>query len=164
MEDQQRTVDTVLRLGGRHLEVGQAPDAPFVVLAAPEGNVRDRPGSDFLAGTGYLGEVACDGSRKVGLFWRASCGWPLGWDENQETAVQSPLGGTKLSWRGPPIGPKHGRNRQRFALETDDLDGETERLISLGASLRGNLPDGVELDDPDGNEFSLHADPVSTKR
>lgn len=62
------------------------------------------------------------------------------------------------------IGPEHGRNRQRFAVETDGLDRETERLISLEASRRGNLPDGVELADPDGNEFSLHADPTSTAR
>ena len=26
LEDQQRTVDTALRLGGRHVDVGQAPD------------------------------------------------------------------------------------------------------------------------------------------
>jgi NIPSNAP len=47
---------------------------------------------------GYLGKVTCDGSRKVGMFWRDALGWPLVWDQNEQTAVQSPLGGTKISW------------------------------------------------------------------
>lgn len=158
-EDQQRTVETVLRLGGRHLDVGQGPDAAFVVLGDPEGNELCviQPGNKFLAGTGYLGEVTCDGTRDVGLFWSDALGWPLVWDENEETAVQSPLGGTKVSWGGPPVEPKHGRNRQRFDLVTDDPGSEAERLVSLGATRLGDLPDGVELADPDGNEFSLHA-------
>ena len=120
LEDQQRTVETVLRLGGRHIDVGQAPDDRFVVLADPGGNefCVIEPGNKFLAGTGYLGEVTCEGTRDVGLFWRDALGWPLVWDENEETAVQSPLGGTKVSWGGPPVEPKHGRNRQRFDLVT----------------------------------------------
>jgi hypothetical protein len=158
-EDQQRTVATALRLGSRHLDVGQAPDDDFVVLADPGGNPLCviEPGNSFLAGTGDLGEVTCDGTREVGLFWRDALNWPLVWDENEETAVQSPLGGTKVSWGGPPVEPKHGRNRQRFDLITTDLSSEAERLISLGAVPLTDLVDGVELADPDGNEFSLHA-------
>lgn len=57
--------------------------------------MRDRAGNNFLAGTGYLGEVTCDGTRDVGRFWRDALIWPLVWDENEETAVQSPLGGTR---------------------------------------------------------------------
>ncbi len=159
LEDQQRTVETVLRLGGRHIDVGQAPDDPFVVLAEPEGNELCviSPGNKFLAGTGYLGEVTCEGTRDAGLFWRDALDWPLVWDENGETAVQSPLGGTKVSWGGPPVEPRHGPNRQRFDLITDDPSDEAERLLSLGATRLGDLTDGVELADPDGNEFSLHA-------
>ena len=159
LEDQQRTVETALRLGGRHLDVGQAPDAGFVVLADPGDNELCviEPHNNFLAGTGHLGEVTCDGTRDVGLFWRDALAWSLVWDENQETAVQSPLGGTKVSWGGPPVSPKHGRNRQRFDLVTADPGSEAERLFSLGATLRVALPDGVELADPDGNEFGLRA-------
>ena len=158
-DDQQRTVETVLRLGGRHLDVGQDPDAEYVVLADPGGNalcVID-PDNRFLAGTGRLGEVTCDGTRTVGLFWRDALGWPLVWDENQETSIQSPLGGTKVSWGGPPVEPRQGRNRQRFDLVSSDPAYEVERLHSLGATRRGDLFDGVELADPDGNEFSLRA-------
>ena len=156
--DQQRTVETVLRLGGRHIDVGQEPDDDFVVLADPGGNELCviEPGNNFLAGTGHLGEVTCSGTRDVGLFWRDALSWPLVWDENEETAVQSPLGGTKVSWGGPPVEPQHGPNRQHFDLVTDDLSGETDRLISLGATRLGSLADGIELTDVDGNKFGLH--------
>jgi catechol 2,3-dioxygenase-like lactoylglutathione lyase family enzyme len=160
LDDQQRTVDTALRLGGRHLDVGQGAVDRFVVLADPDGNELCviEPGNSFLADTGYLGEVTCDGTRDVGLFWREALGWVLVWDENEETAVQSPLGGTKVSWGGPPVEPKNGRNRQRFDLVTPDLTGEAERLLSSGATRLGDLTGGVELADPDGNEFALRAE------
>jgi len=163
-EHQQRTVETALRLGGRHLDVGQGPDAPHVVLADPGGNELCviEPGNDYLAGTGYLGEVTCDGSRNVGMFWRDALGWPLVWDRNEQTAVQSPLGGTKISWdlwgAGPPVERTNARNRQSFDLVTDDPSSEAERLISLGAIRLSDLSDGVEMADPDDNEFGLHAD------
>jgi Glyoxalase-like domain len=160
-EHQQRTVDTALRLGARHIDVGQGPDDPHVVLADPGGNELCviEPGNNFLAGTGYLGEVTCDGTRDVGLFWRDALGWPLVWNENEQTAVQSPLGGTKISWDswgGPPVKPRTGRNRHRFDLVTADPNSEAERLVLLGATRLSDLPDGIELADPDGNEFRLH--------
>lgn len=160
VEDQQRTVETVLRLGGRHIDVGQEADASFVVLADPGGNALCviEPGNRFLAGTGYLGEVTCDGTRDVGLFWRDALGWPLVWDENEETAVQSPLGGTKVSWGGQPVEPERGRNRQRLDLTTTDLTGESGRLVSLGATRLDARAGVVELADPDGNEFALRAE------
>jgi hypothetical protein len=159
LEDQERTVETALRLGGRHLDVGQAPDAGFVVLADPGGNELCviEPGNNFLAGTGRLGEVACEGTRDVGLFWRDALDWSLVWDENEETAVQSPLGGTKVAWGGPPVAPQRGRNRQRFDLVSADPEAEAERLSALGATRRADLADGVALADPDGNEFGLRA-------
>lgn len=162
LEDQQRTVETALRLGGRRIDVGQGPDEKHVVLADPGGNELCviEPDNNYLAGTGYLGEVTCDGSRAVGMFWRDALGWPLVWDHHEQTAIQSPLGGTKISWDswgGSPVDGKKGRNRQRFDLVTADLIYEAERLVSLGATRLADLPDGVELADPDGNEFHLHA-------
>ena len=162
LEHQQRTVELALRLGGRHIDVGQGPDDRHVVLADPGGNELCviEPDNNYLAGTGYLGEVTCDGTREVGLFWRDALGWPLVWDHNEQTAVQSPLGGTKISWDswgGSSLDPKNGRTRQRFDLVTADLVSEAERLVSLGATRLFDLPDGVELADPDSNEFSLRA-------
>jgi len=163
LEHQQRTVEMALRLGGRHVDVGQGPDDKHIVLADPGGNELCviEPGNNYLAGTGYLGEVTCDGSRDVGLFWRDALGWPLVWDRNEQTAVQSPLGGTKISWDSwdrPSVDFKNGRNRQRFDLVTADPATEAERLVLLGATRLSDLPDGVELADPDGIEFSLHSD------
>ena len=76
------------------------------------------PGNSFLAGCGFLGEVACDGSREVGLFWSKALGWPLVWDEDQETAIQSPAGGTKIAWGGPPVLPAKDRGGLHFDLVT----------------------------------------------
>jgi catechol 2,3-dioxygenase-like lactoylglutathione lyase family enzyme len=150
-EHQRATVARVLALGGSHLDVGQRPDEGHVVMADPEGNALCviEPGNSYLAGTGFLGEVACDGSREVGVFWSQALGWPLVWDEDAETAIQSPYGGTKVAWGGGPETPKAGRNPQRFAIAADEA--EVERLLGLGAV---RLPER-ELADPDGNEVEL---------
>jgi predicted enzyme related to lactoylglutathione lyase len=157
---QEDTVAAALELGAGHLDVGQLPDEGHVVLADPEGNefCVIEPGSSFLADCGFLGELACDGTREVGLFWAEALGWPLVWDEDQETAIQSTHGGTKVAWGGLPVAPKQGRNRQRFdlALADGDLAAEVDRLVALGATRLDSDADGaVELADPDGNEFGL---------
>lgn len=73
LDDQQSTVARALELGGRHLDIGQGPEDEHVVLADPEGNefCVIEPGNTFLAGCGFLGELACDGSQEVGYFWSA---------------------------------------------------------------------------------------------
>jgi catechol 2,3-dioxygenase-like lactoylglutathione lyase family enzyme len=158
-EDQQRTVDKALALGGSHLEVGQTPEEGHVVLADPEGNELCviEPGNRFLAGCGRLGELACDGTRAVGVFWSEVLGWPLVWDQDEETAVQSPHGGTKVAWGGPPLAPKPDRNRQRFELTAPDVPSERDRLLALGATWLSDMERAVELADPDGNELWLRS-------
>ena len=158
--NQQDTVARALDLGASHLDVGQLPEEGHVVLADPDGNpfCVIPPGSTFLAGCGFLGELAGEGSRDVGVFWAEALGWPLVWDENTETAVQSPHGGTKVAWGGGPPEPKHGRNRQRLevAVAAAAPADEIERLVALGATRLDDLTDdAVELADPDGNEFIL---------
>jgi hypothetical protein len=157
LEDQRQTVETALGLGGRHPRRGQLPEDDHVVLVDPGDNgfCVIEPGNDFLAGCGLLGEVTCVGTREVGLFWRDALGWPLVWDQDEETAIQSPRGGTKVSWGGPPVAPKNKRNRQRFDLAALDIAAEVERLLALGATEMGNRAGSVELADPDGNEFSI---------
>jgi predicted enzyme related to lactoylglutathione lyase len=163
LDDQQATVARALGLGGRHLDLGQRPEEGHVVLADPEGNEFDviEPGNSFLADCGFLGEVACDGSQDVGYFWSQALGWPLVWDQDQETAIQSPAGGTKIAWGGPPVRPKTAKNRLHFDLAppTDgDQEAEVERLVSLGAK-RIDIGQGdvswVVMADPDGNEFCV---------
>jgi predicted enzyme related to lactoylglutathione lyase len=158
--DQQETVARVLRLGGHHIDVGQRPEEGHVVLADPEGNELCviEPGNNFLAGCGFLGELTCHGPRDLGLFWAEALGWPLVWDHDGETAVQSPRGGTKVSWGGEPPQRPDGRSRQRFdlAVVDGDLGDEADRLVTLGATLLGHVDDGgVELADTDGNAFRL---------
>ena len=79
LEDQDAVVARALELGAGHLDVGQRPEEGHVVLADPGGNAFCviPPDSSFLAGCGFLGEVACDGTREVGLFWSAALEWPL---------------------------------------------------------------------------------------
>ncbi|GAA4606293.1 catechol 2,3-dioxygenase-like lactoylglutathione lyase family enzyme [Actinoplanes octamycinicus] len=155
--EQRETVAAALRLGGRHLDVGQLPEEEHVVLADPAGNefCVIEPGNTFLAGCGRLGEVTCDGSRAAGLFWSAALGWPLVWDQDQETAIQSPHGGTKISWSGTPGGPGSRRSLDLVPGVHDHRPAEVERLVSLGATTLGDTDGAVLLADPDGAEFRL---------
>ncbi|MGW0605269.1 VOC family protein [Streptomyces sp. NPDC002640] len=163
---QKATLARVLELGGRHADVGQLPEEGHVVLADPEGNefCVIEPGNGFLAGCGPVGALACDGSQAVGHFWSRALEWPLVWDENEETAVQHPAGGMKITWGGPPLMPRSGRDRIRFDLAVaaggdGDLEAEAARLVALGASRSAAEGDGrtVSLTDPDGNDFTLRA-------
>ncbi len=162
LRDQQDTVDRVLGLGGRHLDVGQGPDDEHVVLADPEGNELCviEPGNAFLAGCGFLGELTCDGTQEIGYFWSRALGWPLVWDQDQETSIQSPRGGTKISWGGPPVAPRSGRNRLHLHLAPPvgaDQQAEVDRLVSLGATCVDEQCEahGVAMADPGGNEFCM---------
>lgn len=162
LEDQQSTVDRALAAGGRHLDVGQLPEDGHVVLADPEGNALCviEPGNTFLADTAEIGALSCDGSRAVGLFWSAALGWPLVWDEGEETAIQSPEGGSKISWGGGPDYPEQGRIHLDLAPE-DDQQTEIDRLVALGARTREVTADGrAILLDPDDNAFCVLPAPV----
>ncbi|MEE1941260.1 VOC family protein [Streptomyces sp. TRM 70361] len=162
-EDQRETVARALGLGARHIDIGQRPEEGHVVLADPEGNefCVSEPGNAFLAGCGFIGALACDGSQDVGYFWSRALGWPLVWDQDQETAIRSPRGGPKITWGGPPLMPRTGRERLRFDLVPSahgDRRAEADRLVSLGAT---RIDTGREeaawtmMADPDGNEFRV---------
>ena len=163
LEDQQQTVARSLGLGARHIDIGQRPEEGHVVLADPEGNefCVIEPGNSFLADCGFIGALSCDGSQEVGYFWSAALGWPLVWDQDQETAIRSPRGGPKVTWGGPPLMPKTGKNRLHFDLDVP-VDGsqqaEIDRLVSLGATriaLGQDDASWVVMADPDGNEFCV---------
>jgi catechol 2,3-dioxygenase-like lactoylglutathione lyase family enzyme len=162
-EDHQQTVEKALDLGARHIDVGQRPEEGHVVLADPEGNefCVVEPGNSYLAGCGFFAELACDGSRSVGYFWSQALGWPLVWDQDQETGIRSPHGGPKISWGGPPVRPKTGKNRLHLDIAPPagaDQQTEVERLISLGAKRidigQGDVSWEV-MADPGGNEFCV---------
>ena len=164
-EEQDETVARALGLGASHIDIGQGADADHVVLADPEGNefCVIEAGNTFLAGCGFIGAVNCDGTREVGYFWSQALGWPLVWDQDEETAIQSPQGGSKVTWSGPPLMPRPSKSRQHFDLTPapgSDQQTEVERLSSLGAK-RIDIGQGevswVVMADPDGNEFCVLA-------
>jgi catechol 2,3-dioxygenase-like lactoylglutathione lyase family enzyme len=163
LDDQQQTVARSLRLGARHIDVGQRPEEGHVVLADPEGNefCVIEPGNSFLADCGFIGALSCDGSQQVGYFWSEALGWPLVWDQDQETAIRSPLGGPKITWGGPPLMPKTGKHRLHFDVAPPadgDHKAEVDRLVSLGATRidpgQGEVA-RVVMADPDGHEFCV---------
>ncbi len=161
-QTQDATVARALERGASHVDVGQRPEEEHVVLADPEGNefCVIEAGNGFLAGCGRLGALASDGTQAVGYFWRDALGWPLVWDQDEETAIQSPHGGPKITWGGPPLDERPGRTRLHLDLAASpgtDRQAEVERLVALGARRLGGEPDQgwVTLQDPDGNEFRL---------
>ena len=164
LDDQRDSATRLVELGGRHIDIGQKPEEGHIVLADPEGNelCLIEPGNNFLASCPRMGAISCDGTRAVGYFWSEALGWPLCWDQDEETAIQAPDGtGPKISWGGPPVQPKLGKNR--FHLEVAPLDGadqqaEVDRLVALGAARidigQGDV-DWVVMADPDGNELCV---------
>ncbi|MDQ1374501.1 MAG: hypothetical protein QOJ09_1839 [Actinomycetota bacterium] len=161
-DDQVETIASLVELGGRHAEVGQRGDEPHVVLADPEGNefCIIEPENSFLADCGRLGSITCDGSRAVGYFWSETLGWPLVWDQDDETAIRAPDGtGPFITW-GPPVPPKITKNRLHLEIAPDrgDQGAELDRLVSLGATrtdIGQSNVDWVGMADPDGNEFRV---------
>ncbi|MBM6405205.1 VOC family protein [Phycicoccus sp. CSK15P-2] len=163
-EDQDATVVRAIELGASHLDVGQGSDAEHVVLADPEGNEFCvlPAGNRFLADCGFLGALSGDGTHEVGVFWSEALGWPLVWDEGEETAVRSPHGGPKVTWGGRPLNPRPPRNRVHLDLRIVDggeLEAEVERLMDLGAERveERSSTSRVVLTDPDGSEFCVRA-------
>ena len=91
IDDQNETVERLIGLGADHIDIGQNPDDGHVVLADPEGNefCIIEPDNNFLAGCPRLGAVNCDGTQAVGYFWSQALGWPLVWDQDEETAIRA---------------------------------------------------------------------------
>ncbi|MEO5723211.1 MAG: VOC family protein [Ilumatobacteraceae bacterium] len=164
LDDQMETVERLIQLGGRHIDIGQGRGAEHVVLADPEGNELCiiEPTNNFLSTCGRLGSITCDGTREVGCFWSAALGWPLVWDQSEETAIRAPdLTGPMITWGGPPLTSKLGKNRLHLDIAPfadGDQRAEVDRLISLGARQidigQGDV-DWVVMADPDGNEFCV---------
>ena len=163
-EDQSALIERLRMLGACDVDVGQRGDEGHVVLADPEGNefCIIEPGNSFLAGCGRLGAINADGTRTTGEFWSEALGWPLVWDQDEETAIRAPDGtGPIVQWSGPPLMPKFGKNRLHLdiaPMADVDLDDEVDRLTRLGARpVELGLRDAgwVVMADPDDNEFCV---------
>jgi catechol 2,3-dioxygenase-like lactoylglutathione lyase family enzyme len=164
IEDRDETVARLIARGARHVDIGQGPEEAHVVLADPEGNefCIIEPENNFLSTCPRLGAVNCDGTRAVGQFWSEVLGWPLVWDQDEETAIRAPgLTGPMITWSGPPLMPKSGKNRLHLDIAPPaggSQQAEVERLAGLGATPadigQGDV-DWVVMTDPDGNEFCV---------
>lgn len=164
VKDQIDTVARLVELGASHINIGQSPDEEDVVLADPEGNELCiiEPDNNFLADCGRLGAINCDGTQAVGYFWSEVLGWPLVWDQDQETAIRRPDGtGPLITWSGPPLMPRIGKNRLHLDIAPPahaEQQAEVDRLISLWAARRdigqGDV-DWTVMADPDGSEFCV---------
>ncbi len=163
LDDQRESAAQLVELGAQYLDIGQRPEEGHLVLADPEGNefCLIGPGSAFLAGCERLGAINCDGTRATGYFWSDALGWPLVWDQDEETAIRAPDGtGPLITWSGPPLIAKQAKNRHHLDIEPVGVGqaAEVERLLALGAT-RVDIGQGevgwVVLADPDGNEFCV---------
>lgn len=178
IEDQDDTVARLIEVGGRHVDIGQTAEEDHVVLTDPDGNELCvlAPNNNFLAGCERLGSVNCDGTKELGYFWSEALGWPLVWDEDDETAIRAPdLTGPLITWSGPPLMPMLARNRIHLHVVPASgvsQDAEVERLVGLGASPVDigqddpgpSGPGWLVMADPDGNEFCVVAPAATPSR
>ena len=164
LDDQQSSVTDLLEHGAKAADVGQTGDEGHVVLQDPEGNefCVIEPGNRFLASCPRLGSVNCDG-KDLGYFFSAALGWPLVWDQDEETAIQAPTGdGPMITWSGPPLMTKSDRERIHFHITPTggtSIDAALDELLRLGATRLGDDGLGclgvVALADVDGNKLCL---------
>ena len=158
--DQAATVQRLLDLGATPLDIGQG-DAPWVVLADPEGHpfcvMEER---EAYRDTGPIAAIPVlgDDPARDAAFWAGLTGW-------QEYAGTAPQSLRDPSGRGPILEfvvadePKAGKNQLHLDLRLeagDDLAAVLERVEALGAvridHVWGDLP-WTSLQDPSGNEF-----------
>ncbi len=160
-DDQKATVERALSLGGAHLDFDLPPDELHVPMQDPEGNefCVIEPINNFLKDTARIGAYSSDGSQAVGYFWSAVLDWPLVWDQDEETAIQSPTGGSKISWGGPPLDVRTTKTRLHFDLKPGgERLAEVDRLVTLGANQSEDAPcepGWIAMTDPDGNPFCV---------
>jgi hypothetical protein len=157
---QAETVERLLGLGARRLDIGQG-DVPWVVLADPEGQafcvMEER---EVYRDTGPIAAVPVLGEdpARDAAFWAGLTGW-------QEYAGVAPVSLRHPSGRGPVLEffrtaePKRAKNRLHLDVRfdpADDPDAELAAAEAAGARRLdqdwGELPWTVMLD-PSGNEF-----------
>lgn len=98
----------------------------------------------------------------LAAFWSAALHRNVDDGASQDFASVAPNGeaeaGPLLMFVKVPEG-KSAKNRIHFDLKTAEVDGETSRLIALGATelrpLSANDGKWVSFADPEGNEFDL---------
>ncbi|WP_063774723.1 VOC family protein [Kitasatospora azatica] len=143
-EEPPSSVRRLLALGAERVDIGQGA-VPWEVLADPEGNeFCVLPVADTGGPLVQLCQDAAD-PRQQGRFWAEATGWTVveqgsrgvrlrGADPPPAFGRGDPHGPTLVM--GPPVAPKSGTNRLRFALTAA---GAADQLLT----------------DPEGNEYHL---------
>jgi hypothetical protein len=166
-EQQAATVERLLSLGARHLDIGQH-DVPWVVLADPEDNafcVMEH--RDIYADTGPIAAVPIDAPDPfaAAAFWQQASSWnDITNDRMREhgyAALRHPSGqGFLLEFCPEPEPKSDAKNPIHLDLKTTDesYDATLQQLFDLGARRLehdwGDLP-WTPLIDPADNEFCL---------
>jgi catechol 2,3-dioxygenase-like lactoylglutathione lyase family enzyme len=110
--------------------------------------------------------------RRLGRFWSEVTGYHVVDERDDFVKLGSPdrRGVRHILFMGVDD-PTPGKNRMHVDLAAREPDEEVKRLVDLGASLVDEREDGtalwregnglrwVVLQDPEGNEFCLGADP-----
>jgi predicted enzyme related to lactoylglutathione lyase len=98
---------------------------------------------------------------RVARFWAAALGRQLADGANAHDAVILPSDilstGPRLAFHQVPE-DKTVKNRVHLDLVTTDIDGESKRLINLGATVVNTISGQahwITFADPEGNEFDL---------
>ena len=163
LEHQAELVGRLRGLGARPLDIGQG-EAPWVVLADPEGNefcvLEPRP---VYAGTGPVAAILTDCADPAALaqFWAATAGWPVAYGEDHICGLRSPAGvGPYLEFLRVPD-RKSVKNRVHpdvAPYRGEDPAAEVSRLLDLGA-VPADVGQGevgwTVLADPQGNELCV---------
>ncbi len=163
-EHQVEIVDRLVAAGATRVDVGQG-DAPWVVLADPEGNefcvLEDR---DHHRGRGPLASIVVDAEQPatIARFWSEAAGWPIGFEADGVASLHHPDGKLPDLDFVPVTEAKSVKDRLHLDVAPfadDPQTPEVGRLIALGATPAdvGQGPDvsWVVLADPEGNEFCV---------
>ncbi|MCU1372440.1 MAG: glyoxalase [Ilumatobacteraceae bacterium] len=164
--DQTATVERLLAMGATHADVGQAADAPFTVLADPEGNhfcvLDPRPEYAHLGSVAGVTLAAHD-ARALRDVWAAATSWEVTRDDPGHIVLTPPDGGFPIEIiTRPTLVDDDAKIRMHLDVapgERDDQERCVDQLIALGArrvdiGQTGDEP-WVVLADPEGNEFCV---------
>ncbi|MFL4478683.1 VOC family protein [Paeniglutamicibacter sp. ORCA_105] len=156
-------VAQALRLGARHLDIGQG-NVPWVVLGDPEGNafcvMDDRAAH---RDTGAIAAIPIDSAdpERDARFWAWLTGWTDAGAAAPRTLRHPSLRGPLLEFCEEPAPKSEMKNRMHLDVRLESADDPDEVAAGIGArggrELRpdwGDIPWRV-YQDPSGNEFCV---------
>jgi predicted enzyme related to lactoylglutathione lyase len=97
---------------------------------------------------------------RVATFWAAALGYDLVDPDPEGSYVADPSGQTRGMFFQKVPEPKTAKNRVHLDVRpTASMAAEVDRLIDLGATVRGYIEEGgsfwTQMRDPEGNEFCI---------